>query len=285
MTEKKEIPFGVDFGSWNICGAVWWNEKVEVVANELGSRTTPSYQYFDGIESFVGKTAKEKTGTNPKNVYYDSKRILAQKVTDPLIKKFKSEWTFDLKGNRAKKNQCEYIVNDTSKPLSAISVSGAILKNIKETAEKRFGQSIEKAVITVPAYFSTEQKKATQEAATYANLNVIRIITEPTAAAIAYGLEQHKYRDGEKLFVFDLGGGTFDVTIMTISKQCFKSLVVRGDFHLGGRDFDHLINEWIKQKLIMEGVNVEKLHQKKKYKMMIQAQAVKEALSVSQETP
>uniref|UniRef100_A0AC34GXA5 Heat shock protein 70 n=1 Tax=Panagrolaimus sp. ES5 TaxID=591445 RepID=A0AC34GXA5_9BILA len=206
-------------------------------------------------------------------------------MNDKLIKKFKSEWTFDLKGNRPKGNLCEYIVNDTTKPISAISVSGAILKSIKEAAEKRFDKRPLRAVITVPAYFSTEQKKATQEAAQFANLNVIRIITEPTAAAIGYGLGHHKYKDGEKLFVFDLGGGTFDVTIMTISKQCFKSEVVRGDFHLGGRDFDHLIFEWMKQKLAREGKNIENLHQKKRYRMMLQAQVVKEALSVSHETP
>uniref|UniRef100_A0AC35G7V6 Uncharacterized protein n=1 Tax=Panagrolaimus sp. PS1159 TaxID=55785 RepID=A0AC35G7V6_9BILA len=285
MAAKPEIPFGIDLGTTNTCGAVWWNEKTEVVANDLGNRTTPSYHYFDGVESFVGKTAKDKTGTNPKNVYYDSKRILAQKATDPLIKKFKTQWAFDLKGNRAKGNLCEYIVNEITKPHPSVFVSGSILKSIKESAEKRFSQKLTKAVITVPAYFSTEQKKATQEAAKYANLDVIRIITEPTAAAIAYGLEQHKYKDGEKLFVFDLGGGTFDVTIMSISKNCFTSLVVRGDFHLGGRDFDHLIFEWMKQKLSAEGMDAKNLNQKKKFKMMLQAQAVKEALTLSHETP
>uniref|UniRef100_A0A914P6G0 Heat shock protein 70 n=1 Tax=Panagrolaimus davidi TaxID=227884 RepID=A0A914P6G0_9BILA len=248
MMEENNIPFGIDLGCTKTCGAVWRNEKIEVILNEL-----------------------------------DSKQILAQKATDPLIKKFKTQWTFDLKGNRAKGNICEYIVNEQTEPLSPIVVSGEILKSIKKSAEKQCSQKLTKAVITVPAYFSTEQKKATQEAAKYANLDVISIITEPTAAAIAYGLEQHKYKDGEKLFVFDLGGGTFDVTIMSISKNCFTNLVVRGDFNLGGRDFDHLIFEWIKQKLAAEGMDVKNLNQKKKFKMMLQAQAVKEALTFSQE--
>ena len=210
--------------------------------------------------------------------------MLAQKFNDTFIKVFKSEWTFDIKTNKNSK-LCEYFINDSFGNLISTHVSGGLLKNIKESAERRLACKMTKCVITVPAYFNTDQKKATLEAAKWAKLDVIRIITEPTAAAIAYGVG-HKYKINEKLFVFDLGGGTFDVTIMQINDHNFQVKAVGGDSHLGGRDFDSLIVRWMKEKLTRDiGKKVDSLNQKRKFKIIVMAQNIREALSVSETTP
>uniref|UniRef100_A0A914QPZ6 Heat shock protein 70 n=1 Tax=Panagrolaimus davidi TaxID=227884 RepID=A0A914QPZ6_9BILA len=179
MLTKSEIPFGIDLGTTNSCGAVWWKEQTEVVRNDLGTRTTPSYYYFDGVESFVGKTAKDKRGTNPKNVYYD-----------------------------------------------------------------------------------------------------------PMATAIYYMLECcPRLTPYVNLFILDLGGGGYSVAIIKTDRKNFETLAVGGNAKVGARDFDFLIYEWMKQKLLEEGFDVENLNQKKRFQILVQAQAVKEALRTSRETP
>ncbi len=230
---------GIDLGTTNSCVAVMEGGKPTVIPNSEGGRTTPSVVGFtkDG-EILVGQLAKHQLVTNPQNTVYSVKRFMGRKVNE--VKNEESEVSFKIKGNS--KGEVEIEIPNQKKDYSPQEISAFILKKMKETAEEYLGTKVEKAVITVPAYFNDAQRQATKDAGKIAGLEVARIINEPTAAALAYGLEKKK---DEKIAVYDFGGGTFDISILEIGEGVVEVLSTNGDTHLGGDDFDKKIIDWV----------------------------------------
>lgn len=220
---------------------VYKNGKVEIIANDQGNRITPSYVAFTDSERLIGDAAKNQATVNPKRTIYDVKRLIGRKYTDSDVQKDKKLVSYNIVDNKSK----PYVsvdVNSEKKSFSPEEISAMILTKMKETAEAFLGKDVKHAVVTVPAYFNDAQRQATKDAGTIAGLNVVRIINEPTAAAIAYGLD--KKGKEQNILVFDLGGGTFDVSILTIDSGVFEVVSTSGDTHLGGEDFDQRIMEY-----------------------------------------
>ncbi|KAK6186190.1 hypothetical protein SNE40_008277 [Patella caerulea] len=244
----KEIAVGIDLGTTYSCVGVFQHGKVEIIANDQGNRTTPSYVAFTDSERLIGDAAKNQVALNPSNTIFDAKRLIGRKFTDDTVQRDMKHWPFKVISDGGKpKIQAEY--KNELKTFSPEEISSMVLTKMKETAEAYLGQKIKSAVITVPAYFNDSQRQATKDAGAIAGLNVLRIINEPTAAALAYGLD--KNLAGEKnVLIFDLGGGTFDVSILTIDEgSLFEVKSTAGDTHLGGEDFDqrmvqHFIQEF-----------------------------------------
>uniref|UniRef100_A0A182T5L4 Heat shock cognate 70 n=1 Tax=Anopheles maculatus TaxID=74869 RepID=A0A182T5L4_9DIPT len=211
--------------------------KVDIIANDQGNRTTPSYVAFTDSERLIGDAAKNQVAMNPNNTIFDAKRLIGRKFDDATVQSDMKHWPFEVISDGGKpKLQVEY--KGEKKSFFPEEVSSMVLTKMKETAEAYLGQSVKNAVITVPAYFNDSQRQATKDAGAIAGLNVLRIINEPTAAAIAYGLD--KKGAGERnVLIFDLGGGTFDVSILTIEDGIFEVKSTAGDTHLGGEDFDN----------------------------------------------
>ncbi len=238
----EDIAIGIDLGTTYSCFGVYVNGNIEIIANEHGSRTIPSYVSFTNEERYIGEVAKNMRGQNPKNTVYDAKRLIGRKYNDETIQKDIEHYTFDIvKGENNKPLiQVEYM--DELKTFYPEQISAMILEKIKNLAEKYLGCPVKKAVITVPAYFNDSQRQATKDAGAIAGLEVLRIINEPTAAALAYGLNEKKQKN---ILVYDLGGGTFDVTILTLDDGVFEVKSTAGDTHLGGEDFDIKLKEYI----------------------------------------
>jgi heat shock protein 5 len=256
--EKLGTVIGIDLGTTYSCVGVYKNGRVEIIANDQGNRITPSYVAFTDEERLIGDAAKNQATVNPKRTVYDVKRLIGRKFDDKDVQKDAKMFSFDLV-NRAGKPHVSVDIAGETKVFSPEEISAMILVKMKETAEAFLGKTVKHAVVTVPAYFNDAQRQATKDAGTISGLNVVRIINEPTAAAIAYGLDK---KDGEKnILVFDLGGGTFDVSILTIDNGVFEVISTNGDTHLGGEDFDQRIMEYF-MKLI-----------KKKYKKDISGDA------------
>ena len=230
---------GIDLGTTNSCVAVMEGGKPTVIPNSEGGRTTPSVVGFtkDG-EILVGQLAKHQLVTNPHNTVYSVKRFMGRKVNE--VKTEESEVSFKIKSDN--KGEVVIEIPNQKKDFTPQEISGFILKKMKETAEEYLGTKVEKAVITVPAYFNDAQRQATKDAGKIAGLEVARIINEPTAAALAYGLDKKK---DEKIAVYDFGGGTFDISILEIGEGVVEVLSTNGDTHLGGDDFDKRIIDWI----------------------------------------
>ena len=230
------VAIGIDLGTTYSCVAVFQNGKVEIIANDQGNRTTPSYVAFTEEERLIGESAKNQAAMNPTNTIFDAKRLIGRTINDPVIQNDLKMWPFTVKG---KDGKC-YLTADYKgehKEFQPEEISSMVLIKMKEVAESYLGQEVKDAVITVPAYFNDSQRQATKDAGAIAGLNVQRIINEPTAAAIAYGLD--KKGNGEKnVLIFDLGGGTFDVSILSIDDGIFEVKATAGDTHLGGEDFD-----------------------------------------------
>jgi len=232
---------GIDLGTTYSCVGVFKNGRVEIIANDQGNRITPSYVAFteDG-ERLIGDAAKNQLTSNPTNTIFDAKRMIGRQWSDPAIQHDIKFFPFVTK----EKNTKPYIeveVNGSPKTFAPEEISAMVLIKMKETAEAYIGKEIKNAVVTVPAYFNDAQRQATKDAGVIAGLNVMRIINEPTAAAIAYGIDK---KEGEKnILVFDLGGGTFDVSLLTIDNGVFEVVATNGDTHLGGEDFDHRVME------------------------------------------
>jgi heat shock protein 5 len=230
---------GIDLGTTYSCVGVFKNGRVEIIANDQGNRITPSYVAFtpEG-ERLIGDAAKNQLTTNPENTVFDIKRLIGRRWDEPSVQSDIKFYPFKVinKGNRP---QVQVDVGTETKTFTPEEISAMVLIKMKETAEAYLGKKVTHAVVTVPAYFNDAQRQATKDAGTIAGLNVLRIINEPTAAAIAYGLDK---KEGEKnILVFDLGGGTFDVTLLTIDNGVFEVLSTNGDTHLGGEDFDQRV--------------------------------------------
>nr|AGH32327.1 heat shock protein 70 [Cellana toreuma] len=233
----SEVAVGIDLGTTYSCVGVFQHGKVEIIANDQGNRTTPSYVAFTDTERLIGDAAKNQVALNPQNTIFDAKRLIGRKFTDDTVQRDMKHWPFKVISDGGKpKIQAEY--KSEVKTFSPEEISSMVLTKMKETAEAYLGKKVTSAVITVPAYFNDSQRQATKDAGAIAGLNVLRIINEPTAAALAYGLD--KNLSGEKnVLIFDLGGGTFDVSILTIDEgSLFEVKSTAGDTHLGGEDFD-----------------------------------------------
>jgi L1 cell adhesion molecule like protein len=240
----KDNAVGIDLGTTYSCVGVFQHGKVEIIANDQGNRTTPSYVGFTDTERLIGDAAKNQVAMNPTNTVFDAKRLIGRKFEDSTVQSDMKHWPFE-------------VVSDAGKPKLSVDfmgekkcffpeeISSMVLVKMKETAEAYLGNPVTNAVITVPAYFNDSQRQATKDAGVISGLNVLRIINEPTAAAIAYGLD--KKVSGEKhVLIYDLGGGTFDVSILTIEDGIFEVKSTSGDTHLGGEDFDNrMVNHFM----------------------------------------
>merc|ERR1712164_184231 len=236
--EKVGTVIGIDLGTTYSCVGVYKNGRVEIIPNDQGNRITPSYVAFDGDERFIGDAAKNQAAINPTNTVFDVKRLIGRKFNDDTVQKDIKLLPYDIK-DKGGKPYVEVDVKGARKMYSPEEISAMILGKMKEVAEAFLGKDVKNAVVTVPAYFNDAQRQATKDAGTIAGLNVMRIINEPTAAAIAYGLDK---KSGEKnILVFDLGGGTFDVSLLTIDNGVFEVIATSGDTHLGGEDFDNRV--------------------------------------------
>src|SRR5471030_3283325 len=230
---------GIDLGTTNSCVAVMDGKTPRVIENAEGMRTTPSIVAFteDG-ERLVGQPAKRQAVTNPERTIFAVKRLIGRRYDDPMVEKDKKLVPYKI----SKAGNGDAWVEADGKTYSPSQVSAFILQKMKETAEAYLGQKVDQAVITVPAYSNDAQRQATKDAGKFAGLEVLRIINEPTAAALAYGLEKKK---DEKIAVYDLGGGTFDISVLEIGDGVFEVRSTNGDTHLGGDDFDQKIIDWL----------------------------------------
>ncbi len=237
---------GIDLGTTYSCVGVWQNERVEIIANDQGNRTTPSYVAFTESERLIGDAAKNQVSMNPENTVFDAKRLIGRKLDDTSIQNDMKHWSFKVVGKDGGKPHIQVTFKGEEKTFSPEEISAMVLIKMKETAESYLGDVVKDAVITVPAYFNDGQRQATKDAGAIAGLNVLRIINEPTAAAIAYGLDK-KGQGESNILIFDLGGGTFDVSLLTIDDGIFEVKATAGDTHLGGEDFDNRLVSWCVQ--------------------------------------
>nr|XP_029732800.1 heat shock protein 70 B2-like [Aedes albopictus] len=238
---------GIDLGTTYSCVGVFQHGKVEIIANDQGNRVTPSYVAFTDTERLIGDAAKSQVAMNPKNTVFDAKRLIGRRFDDPTVQADLKHWPFLVRNEGGKPKICvEY--KGESRVFTPEEISSMVLTKMKEVAERFLGKSFRDAVVTVPAYFNDSQRQATKDAGAIAGLNVMRIINEPTAAALPYGLD--KNLTGERnVLIFDLGGGTFDVSVLTIDEgSLFEVKATAGDTHLGGEDFDsRLVDHFVEE--------------------------------------
>jgi heat shock protein 1/8 len=232
---------GIDLGTTYSCVGVWQNGRVEIIANDQGNRTTPSYVAFTPEERLIGDAAKSQASSNPSNTVFDAKRLIGRKYDDQVVQTEKKLWPFavvDVGG----KPKMEVEWKGEKHQFLPEEISAAVLQKMKATAEAFLGGTVRDAVVTVPAYFNDSQRQATKDAGAIAGLNVLRIINEPTAAALAYGLDRLGKDAGEKnVLIFDCGGGTHDLSVLTLDDGVFEVKATAGDTHLGGEDFDNTL--------------------------------------------
>ena len=233
------VAIGIDLGTTYSCVGVWRDNRCEIIANDQGNRTTPSYVAFSNDERIIGDGAKNQAAMNPSNTIYDAKRLIGRNFDDPVIQNEIKGFPFIVNDDGNGKPVIEIEYKDETKTFHPEEISSMVLTKMKETAESYLGASVKDAVITVPAYFNDSQRQATKDAGVIAGLNVLRIINEPTAAAIAYGLDNQSKE--QNVLIFDLGGGTFDVSLLNIDDGIFEVRATAGDTHLGGEDFDNLL--------------------------------------------
>jgi L1 cell adhesion molecule like protein len=239
----KSTAVGIDLGTTYSAVGVWVNDRVEIIANDQGNRTTPSYVSFTAEERLIGDAAKQMAANNPKNTIFDAKRLIGRRFTDSTVTSDRKHWPFEVVDEGGKpKLQVEY--KGETKQFLPEEISAMVLTKMKQTAEAYLGQEVKSAVITVPAYFNDAQRQATKDAGAIAGLNVLRIINEPTAAAIAYGLDKVGDGKARNVLIFDCGGGTHDLSVLTIDDGVFEVRATAGDTHLGGEDFDNALVDY-----------------------------------------
>ncbi|XP_073019499.1 heat shock 70 kDa protein 18-like [Primulina eburnea] len=241
MAGESEGPaIGIDLGTTYSCVAVWRNDIVEIIPNDQGNRVTPSYVAFNETERLIGDAAKNVVAFNPTNTVFDAKRLIGRRFHEPLVQKDLMLWPFKVISGSHDKPMIVVTYKGEEKQFAAEEISSMVLTKMKEIAEAYLGSTVKNAVITVPAYFNDSQRRATRDAGIISGFNVLRVIVEPTAAAIAYSLNQ-KISGEKNVLIFDLGGGTFDVSLLTMVKSTIKVKSTAGDSHLGGEDFDNIM--------------------------------------------
>ncbi|XP_024310645.1 heat shock 70 kDa protein BIP4 isoform X3 [Brachypodium distachyon] len=240
---------GIDLGTTYSCVGVYRNGHVEIIANDQGNRITPSWVAFpDSGERLIGEAAKNQAASNPSRTVYDAKRLIGRQFSDVEVQKDMKHLPYKIVEKQGKPHVELEVKDGDVRVLSPEEVSAMVLTRMKETAEAYLGHKVRDAVITIPAYFNDAQRQATKDAGAIAGLNVVRLINEPTAAAIAYGLDKINGANNDKeknILVFDLGGGTFDVSVLAIDNGVFEVLATNGDTHLGGEDFDQRLMDYL----------------------------------------
>ena len=240
----KAPAIGIDLGTTYSCVGVWMNGKVEIIPIDMGERTTPSYVAFTDTERLVGDAAKNQITRNPTNTVFDAKRLIGRKYEDREVQEDMKLWPFKVvKDDKSDRPQVVVQYQKQEKKFFAEEISAMVLQKLKQTACDYLGKEVKDAIVTVPAYFNDSQRQATKDAGTISGLNVLRIINEPTAAAIAYGLDK-KYQNERNVLIFDLGGGTFDVSLLSLEDGLFEVKATNGHTHLGGEDFDNRLVEY-----------------------------------------
>ena len=234
---------GIDLGTTYSCVGVWLNDKVEIIPNDQGNNTTPSYVAFTEEERLIGDAAKNQVARNPTNTVFDAKRLIGRKFTEKQVQDDIKLWPFKVEQGTGDKPLISVQFKGETKKFHAEEISSMVLVKMKEIAEAYLSKTVKNAVITVPAYFNDSQRQATKDAGAISGLNVLRIINEPTAAAIAYGLDKKSSAE-KNVLIFDLGGGTFDVSLLTIEEGIFEVKATNGHTHLGGEDFDNRLVEF-----------------------------------------
>lgn len=241
------VAIGIDLGTTNSCVGIWRNDRVDIIPNDAGNRTTPSYVAFTDADRLVGDAAKNQVALNPANTVFDAKRLIGKKWSDPLVQADMKHWPFQVTAGSEGNPRIAVQHRGESREFAPEEISAMVLAKLKADAEAFVGHPVTKAVVTVPAYFNDAQRQSTKDAGRIAGLDVIRIINEPTAAAIAYGLDKGSTKE-RNVLIFDLGGGTFDVSLMTIEDGVFEVRATAGDTHLGGEDFDNrLVDHFVKE--------------------------------------
>ena len=234
---------GCDLATCMSMVGVWRNGGVEIIASETGNRTVPSVVSF-GEERLIGDAAKSASATNPQNTIFDAKRLIGRTFDDPLVQRDMKTWPFKVVDDGRNRPQIVVDNKGEEKKYYAEEIAAMVLGKLKALAESYLGQEVKDAVVTVPAYFNDSQRQATKDAGRIAGLNVLRLLAEPTSACIAYGLNENG-KGERKVVIFDLGGGTFDVSLLTVEDGIFEVRATSGDTHLGGQDFDSRVVEWM----------------------------------------
>ncbi len=243
----KMTCIGIDLGTTYSCVGVWKDNNVDIIANDQGSRTTPSYVAFTENERLIGPAAKNQAAKNPENTVFDAKRLIGRKFNDSTVQSDLKHLSYNVISSKDNKPLIKVMYKNEEKEFQPEEISSMVLTKMREISEAYLGETVKDAVITVPAYFNDAQRQATKDAGAIAGLNVLRIINEPTAAAIAYGLD--KKGEEQNVLIYDLGGGTFDVTLLTIEEGIFEVKATAGDTHLGGEDFDHRLMDHFQKEL------------------------------------
>ena len=280
----SDYVIGIDLGTTNSCVGIWRNGKADIIPDSQGNRIIPSYVSFTNEQRLIGAAAKKQITKNIKNTIYDAKRLIGRKFSDPYIQEDLKLYPFKIiKDQKQDRPLIEVEYKGEKKQFLPQEISSMILGQLKNQVEVFLEKPIKNAVITVPAYFNEGQKTATRDAGIIAGLNVLRIINEPTAAAIAFGLDQ-KFNSSKNIFIFDLGGGTFDVSILKLEHSKFEVLSINGNTHLGGEDFDNELVKYCIEEFKKEtGIDVSK-NEKAKRRLKIYCEEVKKDLSTLLET-
>ena len=257
---SKAPAIGIDLGTTYSCVGVWQNGKVDIIPNDMGERTTPSYVAFTDTERLVGDAAKNQITRNPTNTVFDAKRLIGRKYEDREVQGDIKLWPFKVvKDPKSDRPQVVINYQKQEKKFFAEEISAMVLQKLKQTATDFLGKEVKDAIVTVPAYFNDSQRQATKDAGTISGLNVLRIINEPTAAAIAYGLDKQANKKEENVLIFDLGGGTFDVSLLSLEEGLFEVKATNGNTHLGGEDFDNRMVEYCADEFRKKtGINIKK---------------------------